>query len=79
MITPLLVGPRLKIEKAARDANVSLEGVEIIDAPHSHAAAEKSVALAREDRVLALMKGSLHTDEIMAVLFYSTGAIPTSC
>ncbi len=68
LITPLLVGPRLKIEKAARDANVSLEGVEIIDAPHSHAAAEKSVALAREGRVLALMKGSLHTDEIMAAV-----------
>jgi len=68
LITPLLVGPRAKIEKAARDANVSLEGVEIVDAPHSHAAAEKSVALARKGRVMALMKGSLHTDEVMAAV-----------
>jgi phosphotransacetylase/acyl dehydratase len=66
LIAPILVGPRLKIEKAALEAKVSLEGVELIDAPHSHAAAEKSVALVREGRALALMKGSLHTDEVMA-------------
>jgi phosphotransacetylase/acyl dehydratase len=66
LIAPILVGPRAKIEKAALDAHVSLEGVELVDAPHSHAAAERSVALVREGRALALMKGSVHTDELMA-------------
>jgi phosphotransacetylase/acyl dehydratase len=66
MISPVLVGPRAKIERAAAAAGRSLEGIELVDVPHSHAAAEKAVALVREGRVFALMKGSLHTDEIMA-------------
>jgi len=51
-----------------------LEGVEIVDAPHSHAAADRAVALARSGEVEALMKGSLHTDELMeAVVPMATG------
>ncbi len=65
LIVPILVGPEAKIRKAAESAGRTLERVEIIDAPHSHAAAERAVALAREGRVEALMKGALHTDEIM--------------
>lgn len=65
MILPVLFGPRAKIEAAAKDAGRSLGGVEIIDAPHSHAAAAAAVAYVRAGKADALMKGSLHTDELM--------------
>lgn len=66
MIQPVLVGPRARIETAAEQAGLSLDGVEIVDAPHSHAAAETAVSLARAGKVQALMKGKLHTDELMS-------------
>ena len=66
MIVPILVGPRAKIEAVAKEAGLSLDGIEIVDAPHSHAAAERAVALVREGKAEALMKGKLHTDELMA-------------
>lgn len=65
LIEPVLVGPRGKIEGAAQLAGAMLSGVEIVDAAHSHDAALRAVALARDGRVGALMKGALHTDEIM--------------
>jgi phosphate acetyltransferase len=68
LIVPILVGPEAKIRKAADDAQRSLHGIELVDAPHSHAAAERAVALAREGRVEALMKGALHTDELMSAV-----------
>ncbi|PHR18734.1 MAG: enoyl-CoA hydratase [Hoeflea sp.] len=69
MIVPVLVGPVAKIKAAAEQAGIDLNGVEIVDAPHSHAAAEMAVALVHEGRAGALMKGKLHTDELlMAVL-----------
>ncbi len=68
LIIPILIGPRAKIEAAARDAGLSLAGVEIVDAPHSHAAAEIAVALARHCKLDALKIGSLHTDELMAAV-----------
>lgn len=74
LTVPILVGPEAKIRKAADAANRSLQGLEIIDVPHSHAAAERAVSLAREGRVDALMKGALHTDELMsAVVKQDTG------
>jgi phosphate acetyltransferase len=74
LIVPVLVGPSAKIRKAAEQAKRSLDGVEIVDAPHSHAAAEKAVELARCGAVEALMKGALHTDEVMgAVVRPDTG------
>jgi phosphate acetyltransferase/phosphate butyryltransferase len=68
LIIPVLIGPRAKIEAAGRDAGLSLAGVEIVDAPHSHAAAESAVDLARHCKLEALMKGSLHTDELMTAV-----------
>lgn len=65
MIAPVLVGPRGKIEATAREAGEALDGVEIMDTPHSHAAAAAAVALVRAGKAAALMKGSLHTDELM--------------
>ena len=74
LITPLWVGPRDKIEATAQDAGVTLDAAQIIDAPHSHAAAEAAVALVREGRAEALMKGKLHTDELLdAVLDRAQG------
>jgi phosphotransacetylase/acyl dehydratase len=68
LIVPVFVGPATKIAKAAKDAARSLDGVDIIDVPHSHAASERAVAMAREGQVAALMKGALHTDEVMAAV-----------
>jgi phosphate acetyltransferase len=65
MIIPVLVGPKAKIEAAASEAELDLSGIEIVDVPHSHAAAERAVALAREGNVGMLMKGKLHTDELL--------------
>lgn len=74
LIVPVLIGPRRKIEAAAQAAGVSLEGVEIVETPHSHAAAEEAVTLTRHGKLHALMKGALHTDELMsAVVCEKTG------
>jgi phosphate acetyltransferase len=74
LIAPILVGPRARIIKVAGEAGRKLEGAEVVDVPHSHAAAERSVGLAREGKVDALMKGALHTDELMiAVVDKSAG------
>lgn len=66
LIEPILVGPEARIRKLAEALAVDLTGCTLLDTPHSHAAAEAGVALAREGQVEALMKGSLHTDELMS-------------
>jgi phosphate acetyltransferase len=74
LIRPILVGPKARIQAAAQKAKLDIAGLEIVDAPHSHAAAAKAVELVREGRAEALMKGSLHTDELMgAVVKRETG------
>jgi phosphotransacetylase/acyl dehydratase len=74
LIVPVLVGPEAKIRAVASAADIDLAGVRIVTAPHSHAAAEFAVAMARAGDVEALMKGSLHTDELMeAVVPSATG------
>ena len=65
LITPILIGPAGRIEKAAAEAGIDLSNWRIIDAPHSHASAEKAVELAASGEVKAIMKGSLHTDELL--------------
>ena len=77
LIVPVLVGPAAKVRKAAADAGRELKDVEIIDVPHSHAAAERAVALGREAKVEALMKGALHTDELMAAVVDNAGGLRT--
>ncbi|GGY52977.1 bifunctional enoyl-CoA hydratase/phosphate acetyltransferase [Parvularcula lutaonensis] len=64
-IEPVLVGPRAKIEAAAEAVGLSLDGIEIIDVPHSHAAGDTAARLAGEHQVDAIMKGALHTDEVL--------------
>ncbi|RVJ30198.1 phosphate acetyltransferase [Sinorhizobium medicae] len=65
LITPVLVGPRVRIRSIAAEHRLDLGQWEIVDVPHSHAAAAKAVALIREGKGSLLMKGSLHTDELM--------------
>ena len=65
VIQPLLIGPVTKIAKAAEDAGVDISAYETINAPHSHASARQAVQAVREGSAEALMKGSLHTDELM--------------
>jgi len=74
LIRPILVGPAGRIEEIAKAARLDLSGIEIVDAAHSHTAAAKAVALVREGRAGLLMKGSLHSDELLgAVVARETG------
>ena len=74
LIAPILVGPRARIEAVARQHGIDISKLEIVDAPHSEASAAAAVALVREGKAEALMKGSLHTDELMgAVVRRETG------
>ena len=66
LIKPILVGPKAKIEAVAKQFKLDISGYELVDAPHSHAAAAKAVELVAQGKAEALMKGSLHTDELMA-------------
>jgi phosphate acetyltransferase len=74
LITPILVGPAKKIQEIAKSAGIDLRQAEIFDTPHSHASAAKAVELVRDGRAELLMKGSLHTDELLsAVVSKETG------
>jgi phosphate acetyltransferase len=74
LIRPLLVGPRARIEAVAKEIGVDLGGYELVEAPHSHGAAARAVQLVAEGKAEALMKGSLHTDEVLgAVVKRDTG------
>ncbi len=77
LIVPTLIGPEHKLRAAAAAAEMDLEGIECCFVPHSHAAAEYGVRLAREHRVDAVMKGSLHTDELLAAVVARDGGIRT--
>jgi phosphate acetyltransferase len=68
ILVPLLVGPGARIREAAAKAGLDIAGYEIVEAEHSHAAAARAVQLVREGRAEALMKGSLHTDELMGAV-----------
>jgi phosphate acetyltransferase len=74
LLTPVLIGPRGKVESVAKQSGIDISGYELVDAPHSHASAELAVKLVREGKAELLMKGSLHSDELMsAVVARETG------
>jgi phosphate acetyltransferase len=74
LITPILVGPEAKIREVARDAGLEIGPYRVVDAAHSHAAAARAVELVRQGEAQLLMKGSLHSDEILgAVVARETG------
>ena len=68
LIEAILIGPESRIRSLASECKLDLSGVSIVDAPHSHAAADKAVELARAGEVDALMKGSLHSDELLGAV-----------
>jgi phosphotransacetylase len=78
LIDPVLVGPEAKIRAVAEAEGVDLSSYRIIPTEHSHAAAEKAVALVRAGEGEALMKGSLHTDALMAAVVSSATGLRTS-
>jgi len=77
LIDPVFVGPTDKIADAARRAGLDISGYTVVDVPHSHAAAARAVQLVREGRAEAVMKGSLHTDELMGAVVAHDGGIRT--
>jgi len=78
LIRPVLVGPPAKIQAAAAAAGADISDLELIPTEHSHEAADRAVALARAGAVGALMKGSLHTDELMAAVVAKDGGLRTA-
>ena len=78
LIAPILVGPQARIRAIALQAGLDLGAWTIIDTPHSHASAERAVALVREGAAAALMKGSLHTDELMTAVVAKEGGLRTA-
>jgi phosphate acetyltransferase len=78
LIVPILVGPADRIREVAARASVDISALEIVDAAYSHASAAKAVELVRSGRGEALMKGSLHTDELMAAVVPREAGIRTA-
>lgn len=77
LIQPILVGPESKIQAAAEENNLDITPYEIIDVPHSHAAAEQSCNLIRTTDASALMKGNLSTAELLSAVVHKTKGIRT--
>ncbi|WP_243041215.1 bifunctional enoyl-CoA hydratase/phosphate acetyltransferase [Dyella sedimenti] len=77
LIEPVLVGPEARIRRAAEAIQRDLGHLEIIATPHSHASAAQAATLARDGRVAALMKGALHTDELMHAALEKTAGLRT--
>jgi len=77
LIQPILVGPAGRIRQAAVDADLDISALPIEETEHSHASAARAVELVREGKAEALMKGSLHTDELMGAVVKSDGGLRT--
>jgi phosphate acetyltransferase len=78
IIVPILVGPAAKISVVAREHQLDISRIEIVDVPHSDAAAAKAVQLIHESKGELLMKGSLHTDELMREVTSSKTGLRTA-
>jgi phosphate acetyltransferase len=77
LIRPILVGPRMRIEDAAREAGVDISGLELLETPHSQASAERAAKLVHEGRVKMLLKGSIETSELLGVVVSREGGLRT--
>ena len=78
LIIPILVGPKNKILDVARSLGISVEDFELVDVPHSQAAADKAVELVRAGKAELLMKGSLHSDELLGAVTKRETGLRTS-
>ena len=77
LMEPLLIGPEAKIHAAAEEAGVSLDGMVIENTEHSHAAAARAVEMAARGEISVLIKGSLHSDELLGAVVSRTGGLRT--
>ena len=77
LITPILIGPQARIRKAAQENGTDISGWTLIDVEHSHAAAETGAAMAARGEVDALMKGALHTDELLTAVVAKEAGLRT--
>ena len=75
IVEPILCGPADRIRRIAKDLSIDVERYEIVNVPHSHAAAARAVELVRLGRAEVLMKGSLHTDELMGEVVKRDGGL----
>jgi phosphotransacetylase len=78
LIDPVLVGPKAKISAAAEEAGIAIDGWTLVETEHSHAAAEEATRLAALKHVDAIMKGSLHTDELLGAIVSATSGLRTA-
>jgi phosphate acetyltransferase len=77
LIIPIIVAPQRKLAAIAETASIDLTGIELVDAPHSHAAAAQAVALIQAGHGELLMKGSLHSDELLHEVTAKEGGLRT--
>jgi len=78
VIDPILTGPESRIKAVAEKFDIDITPFEIIDTPHSHASAQEAVALVHAGRAECLMKGSLHTDELMGAVVSRANGLRTA-
>jgi len=78
LIDPILVGPQHRIRAVAEQYGIDIASTEVVDVEHSHAAAAKAVELIRNGTAEILMKGSLHTDEVLSAVLSRTDGIRTA-
>ncbi len=78
LIEPILIGPKKLINETANKYKIDISQFEIVDAPDDHSAAQKAVSLAHEGKIDALMKGSLHTDELMREVVNKNSGLRTA-
>ncbi|MGY0650879.1 bifunctional enoyl-CoA hydratase/phosphate acetyltransferase [Luteimonas sp. A537] len=77
LVEPVLVAPRARLDAAAAAAGLDISGIPVEDVPHSHAAAMRAAELAREGEVEIIIKGSLHSDELMSAVVASASGLRT--
>ena len=77
LIDPILIGPSDRINKVAKDAGINITSYKILDTKHSHRSAELAVEMAREGQAAAIMKGKIHTDELMQAIVSREGGLRT--
>jgi len=77
LIQPILIGPKHRIEAAAAKINLNVNNFQIIETKHSHESAKIAVEMARDGKAAAIMKGKIHTDELMAAVVSREGGLRT--
>ena len=78
LLKPILVGPVARVREVAQRASIDIRAFELVDSLHSHDSAAKAVELVRAGKAEALMKGSLHTDELMGAVVARDSGIRTA-